>query len=133
MKLLDYVLLAVAVTVLALVILTAGVVISQPFRIAPPATLLVNEAKWTVRMVDAFPSDDDLMGWTDIHRHEILLRRGMCVEEERDTLWHELHHAMMGESFSVEKWEGHQVIYMMTPAEMHTLRDNPELVRYLTK
>lgn len=102
-------------------------------RLSAPSHLLINEAQWTVRYVDEFPTDPELMGWTDVVRHEVLLRRGMCIEQERDTLWHELHHAFMGAEFSDVKLNGHQMIYLMTPEELHIMRDNPQLVSYLTK
>lgn len=116
-----------------IVILLIGLLFGYFHAQARPDALLINEAKWTVRMVDEFSSDPELMGWTDIPKHEILLRKGMCLEQEQDTLWHELHHALMGDQFIDVKLTGHQFIYLLTPAELHVMRDNPRLVSYLTK
>lgn len=97
-----------------------------------PTSLLINEHVWRVDyQTDAQMPDTE--GQSIAALKTIRIRRGQCLAEEQDSLWHEVHHALVPPDVDQDKtkWTIHKSIEGFTPAELHVMHDNPELVRYL--
>jgi hypothetical protein len=71
-----------------------------------------------------------LDGLAVIDRRVILVRRGLRIEDARETLWHEIKHILEETTMLNPKTEaGHRVLSMLEDA---VLADNPTLARLWT-
>jgi hypothetical protein len=59
---------------------------------------------------------------------EVQVKSGMSLSAERNTLLHELMHAILQEY----ELDAEELVRVVTPALLALLRENPELVTYLT-
>lgn len=90
----------------------------------------------------AFDHDDpdtfDALGYCDRSKQVISIRgpEGISMAKTRETLLHEVLHAIIGTArippFSTDNGHDEEaVVSMLAPLLLHTLRDNPDLVRTL--
>lgn len=74
-----------------------------------------------------------LRGYTDHQALVINVGPDMAVGMQRQTLWHEVKHAVIDSmTMSHDKRTDEDWIGRTTPSELAVLRDNPDLVAYLT-
>lgn len=83
-----------------------------------------------IQYVDSGPFDNDAFGRADVVKQTLSVRNGQGPHQERDTLLHELLHAC-GLAIGHEL-EEHQVA-SVTPILLDVLRQNPDVVAYLTE
>lgn len=62
----------------------------------------------------------------------IYLRDGQAINDERETLVHEIQHGILSTDKSLVKATYHQVIYELSPPLLAVFQNNPELRAYLT-
>jgi hypothetical protein len=72
-----------------------------------------------------------LYGCADWDDRIIQVRGGQSPAEERDTVLHELMHALLGPQESNRKKTVHDFIYDTAPRLQKVFATNPELMRYL--
>lgn len=72
--------------------------------------------------------NDPAMGAYDQELSCILIKDGMSASSTRDTLMHELLHAILQHY----EMDSEKIVRLMTPALLAILRDNPKLVRFFT-
>jgi hypothetical protein len=70
-------------------------------------------------------------GYTDRFTCEIVLDPTEAPGQRRDTLWHEVKHAVAGMAGYQGNLPEEEVIARMSPLELLVLRDNPQLVAFL--
>lgn len=72
--------------------------------------------------------NEPAMGSYEQEQSRILLKEGMSASSVRDTLMHELIHAILQHY----EMDSEKLVRIMTPAFISVLRDNPGFVRFLT-
>jgi hypothetical protein len=80
------------------------------------------------------PASYAAIGMTDTDALKIKLRGpdGMAEDTARAVLLHEVLHAIIGTvGIPIDREDEEQLVKMLAPALLHTLRDNPELVAAL--
>ena len=78
--------------------------------------------------------DRDAYGYMDYKNQRILLDPDQAEDCKRDTLWHEVKHAMWMQTGATERFDEdieEKVIMTQTTIELDTIQRNPELVRYM--
>ena len=73
--------------------------------------------------------NDPAIGTYDQELSRILIKDGMSASSTRDTLMHELLHAILQHY----EMDSEKIVRLMTPALIAILRDNPKLVRFFTE
>jgi hypothetical protein len=105
--------------------------------VRPPAKLRIGGMVWTVS-IDPEVQDDGEAGTTVPFSQRIKLAPGQGPDYERDTLLHEVLHAVLFAT-NLRKMEGfgtqheESVVLAMSPILLQVLRDNPRLLTYLTE
>jgi len=69
------------------------------------------------------------MGTYEQEQSTIILKDNMSLSSIRDTLVHELIHAILQHY----EMDSEKIVRVMTPALVTLLRDNPDLVRFITE
>lgn len=100
----------------------------------PPRSVRIGPHRWRIKR-SAIDADPDLYGRTVERRLTILLAPGSAPSQLRDTLVHELLHAIwsqcaLGDLTDDDGQE--RVVGSLAPWLLGALRDNPELVAFLT-
>jgi len=96
--------------------------------VTPPATITILGFTFTVTLEDAH--DFNLAGQIDHNRQCIRVKHNLAPDETRETLLHEVVHGIddaIGTKLSERK------VAALSRALYATLRENPELVTYLTE
>ena len=65
--------------------------------------------------------------------YTIFLATDKPIEQERETLIHEIEHGMVGSDRSEEEITYHDAITELAPRFLQVIQDNPKLLAYLTK
>lgn len=73
--------------------------------------------------------NDPAMGTYEQEQSRILIKSGMSQSSVRDTLMHEILHAIL-QHYSMDS---EKIVRVMTPALVSLMRDNPHLVKFLTR
>jgi Zn-dependent peptidase ImmA (M78 family) len=99
---------------------------------------MVDGRPYIIRMVDQlFDQDgDSLDGTTDTKMGVIDIRKDQSIAEERDTIVHELLHACFDQNirnYEKKKFTEEESVRRVTPKLLKVIRDNPELMEYLTQ
>lgn len=102
--------------------------------IKPPKMVHVGVSDYRIRQVKRL----DVLGETDSNNAEILLKKAQAPSVLRDTLVHELLHAVVYASgyFKVadlDRTSEENLVVTLSPWILAILRDNPDLVEYLTQ
>lgn len=85
---------------------------------------------YRISFVQGKPLDDGDLGELDPAKQGISIRKGQPLEQEQDTVLHEIFHAVDTEGnlgLSERQVRGLGTIFL------GVLKDNPSLIRYLTK
>lgn len=72
-------------------------------------------------------------GYTHVSASLIVLDPDVSSQFRRETLWHEVKHAVANVVGLEGKLSEEEVLQKVSPMELAVLRDNPELVIYLTE
>lgn len=72
--------------------------------------------------------NEPAMGSYEQEQSRILVKEGMSVSSVRDTLMHELIHAILQHY----EMDSEKLVRVITPALVSLLRDNPKLVEFFT-
>lgn len=84
----------------------------------------------TIEFLDAVVVDNEpAMGSYDQELSRIVIKRGMSLSSIRDTLMHEIIHAILQHY----EMDSEKTVRILTPALLSMLRDNPRLVSFLTE
>jgi hypothetical protein len=117
--------------------LIAEVPADQPPRTAPPipGAVKVGQSIYTVHRKRTLDSDDKL-GLTQARKSRILISKDQSTSAARDTLLHEVLHAVCWESglchvLGIEDVDEERMIRILTPALLGVIRDNTDLMDYL--
>ena len=86
----------------------------------------VGPVTFAIKLIESLVNEDggDLDGRIDFHNSAILLRRGMGPQRTRQTLWHELAHAVLAHA-GIEHDE--HMAELISNGFMMVLIDNPWL------
>jgi hypothetical protein len=98
----------------------------------PPAAVRLIGQRFAIESVAANTLAKSQVGLTNVAKQRIALSDGMAPDQTRDTLLHEILHAlirMLGLIASDAKEE--RVVIALAPALLDALRANPGLVAYL--
>ena len=102
----------------------------------PPKLIFLGAADYEVKQRKMIDNNRGLLGATDNEDTTIYIKRCQSPSSKRDTLLHEVLHALIWLSgynhstrLSFEKEE--RLVRSLAPWILAALRDNPELVRYL--
>jgi hypothetical protein len=103
-----------------------------------PRNILIGHAYYTVKYDKHLSENSEAIGLTGPETQRILLDPQVGADVERETLLHELIHAICfqaglrleGEPFQKTKVE-EKVVWTVAPKILELLRDNPELVEFL--
>ena len=104
----------------------------------PPKRVTIGASSWTVRVTEQIDaSADDKLGITNGRRSEIQITSVQSPSSMRDTLLHELLHALCYESglspaMGIAEDDEERMIRILTPSLLLLLRRNPQLLAYLT-
>ena len=96
----------------------------------PPKVIYIGAADYEVRTRKTL----DLLGETDNTNTEIMLKRDQSAACRRDTLLHEVMHAVVflsGYGHDLKHADEERLVRTITPWILAVLRDNPELVDFL--
>ena len=99
-----------------------------------PKKIKVGAMRFEVRLASEL-ADDGKYGATNVWGQSILLQPGQAADFERDTLLHEVLHAIVAES-GLRAWftdqdKEEELIRVLAPALLEVLRENKSLVGYL--
>ncbi len=99
-----------------------------------PKVIYVGTADYEVKQKGQL----DLLGETRSEHAEILIRRKQAPSVKRETLMHELLHAIIYASgmvhhFKLDHDTEEELVSALSPWILQLLRDNPYLVEYLTE
>lgn len=97
----------------------------------PPASVRIGPHEWTVRR-QPIDADGEYYGRTVERELAILIAPGNAPSQERDTMLHELLHAIWahtGLDYDDEQQE--QIVRSLSTPLLGALRDNPRLVTFL--
>jgi len=100
----------------------------------PPDSILIGATRWTVDHRDLNADNDDgyVYGRTKHAQAAIQLHNDQHPSCARDTLLHEILHAILGYSpLTLRHDEEEQIVRSIAPWLLTTLRDNPSLIEYL--
>lgn len=96
-----------------------------------PDRLRVGPHVWRVRR-RALDADGELYGRTEEQRLLITIAPGRAPSQERDTLLHELLHALWSHcALDQDDDEQERIVRSLAPWLLAALRDNPQLVAFL--
>lgn len=98
----------------------------------PPQRIRISPHTWRLRRcpVDV---DGELHGALQERELRILVARGHAPSQLRDTVLHEVLHAIWAQcGLEFEHDDQERVVASMSPRLLACLRDNPELVAFLT-
>lgn len=102
----------------------------------PPA-VKVGPGVWSFQFVEGLKhGDDEAFGTTHSLKCEIFLEVNQCYGQARDTVLHELQHAIYSNTIISDdnnQLDEEATIRTTTPWLLMLLKDNPELVAWLTK
>lgn len=74
---------------------------------------------------------DECFGRCLPSEYRIAVRTKMKLGQEQDTVWHECHHAFVT-GLAIEHPSEEEFVSYLTPISLRVLKENPELMRYLT-
>ena len=122
-------------TLFAIVLLLSTSLFAQP-RNTVPKRLLIQGRWYTVYLNDHSPEDIALgagrWGVCECKKGYIQLDPRQTEAQLRDTLWHEINHALNECDTQLNKYVDYDNLYSdLVPAQLQVLRDNPGLVRFL--
>lgn len=101
-----------------------------------PARVRVGPHVYRVKVAKPSGLDHDAYGVTDIGRSTITLAPGLSDSQQRDTLLHEVLHAVLdgtGWAHRLGAKREEQLVRALAPALLAVLRDNREAIKWLTK
>lgn len=103
-----------------------------------PNEIKILGEKWMISSVDsieAIPNEDgsEFLGETRCKANIIKIRNDLSPYRERQTLLHEILHAMLYVLGRYEIWDSEDDIQAMATGLLNLLRDNKELVEFLMK
>lgn len=94
----------------------------------PPKTVTILGKPFTVKVVTS--PHYEAYGEVDCAAQEILIASEQAHEQRRDTLLHEISHAIEGQlGMTID----HSFIHALGCGLSQVIRDNPDLVKWLTK
>lgn len=93
-----------------------------------PMSIKVGPYDYQVEYVDSFP--DGRWGETEHHTLTIRLAIDQAAGQERDTVLHELLHAVWSSMDIGKPKSEEKVVHRLSTGLLAVLRDNPDLVRY---
>jgi len=96
--------------------------------VTPPATITILGFAFTVALEDAH--DFELAGLIEHNRQRIRVKHNLAPDETRETLLHEVIHGVASAA-AVDLSE--RKVRALSRVLYATLRENPELVTYLTE
>lgn len=108
-------------------------------RTQPPSEIYVDGDTYSLKIKDVLGPKEKgrtLVGTTTVATHEIEIKSGQKLEDEKDSVLHELIHSAFGSSTDEllnRKWSEEQATYKLTPKLLRIIRDNPRLLEYLTQ
>ena len=98
----------------------------------PPSKVVVGATRFAIELT----ADLEGYGDTTIAKSRIRVQKGMDVHAERDTVMHEVLHALLenvGLAYEMREDDYEEkVVRRLAPALLDLLRRNPRLVQYLT-
>lgn len=99
-----------------------------------PSHVLVGPYLYKVTVEERQSSGDDLFGECDVHTQTVYLSPGQARDSMADSLLHEVLHAIWAASGLHDgRYNEEQCVRGITTWLLLVLRDNPELVTYLTE
>jgi hypothetical protein len=107
--------------------------VSAQSQVALPKRILV-QSKWYSIYVSPDAPENMAMKWgtCNCEAAYIQIDPGQTEAEKRDTLWHEINHALNDCDTQFWKYVDYDNLFSdMIPAQLQVLRDNPGLVRFL--
>ena len=74
-----------------------------------------------------------LSGHTDKQKLEIIINPEIDIQIQRETLWHEIKHGCyMWVASAIDNPSEEQIIALTTPIELSVLRENKDVLEFLT-
>jgi hypothetical protein len=107
--------------------------VSAQSQASVPKRILV-QSKWFSVSVSPDAPENMAMRWgaCNCKAAYIQIDPGQTEAEKRDTLWHEINHALNDCDTQFTKYVDYDNLFSdMIPAQLQVLRDNPALVRFL--
>lgn len=104
----------------------------------PPKRIVVAPFEYKVAREPSMSSIGEAAGGCDPDRTRIVIDANLSGPAEKDTLLHELLHALLSQTDLVRGLKAYDkdleedVVYALTPRLLSALLDNPDLVEYLT-
>ncbi len=95
----------------------------------PPNVVSVIGKTYAILTVDSVDSEDSC-GEHELQRQEIKIKKDLHAEAARDTLLHELIHAV---DEQLDLRLKHRQVHALAAGLLQVLRENPDLVRFLTE
>lgn len=106
-------------------------------ELLPPISIL--GTRWEIKLSDAVSLEGDNYGTTHLSTMTIYLNPHNTEQHMRSTLWHEIMHACIHMVGLDQRFDDkdqhiteHELIYALVPVQLQVLRDNPELLQFLT-
>jgi hypothetical protein len=132
---------------LAVFLLTVISIVNMPGPVPkPPKTVYVNQKTYIVYFNATFPDDlksgytskSILVGLTNCETRTIQIDPNQDLADLQDTLWHEAHHAanncgsFTGEFESNPDFDYDDLYKEEIPEELDLIKNNPDLIRYVS-
>lgn len=103
-----------------------------------PTDVYIAGKWWSIEDHTEMMEDEGRMGETKAEQCRILYSTKCDAQQLRDTIWHEIKHAIFSETGLALAMKEHQettneedMIRRLTPVELAVMRDNPDLMKYL--
>lgn len=100
-----------------------------------PKTIKIGPMKYQVEPFNGIDPDSGgkLDGLQCYYDSKVLIRKGLKLVPRQITLIHEILHCIFDNVAIDFNEENHKIISLISPALLELLKDNPELVNFLTK